>query len=472
MAICMRRNLSTAGTPPPTRRRLRCAAVARENPRPMSIAVPPHPLPASSRSASSSRRRRPGGDPGRGLGRARAGHPLLAHAFLSALHGTGCAAPAHRLAPRYLTAWRGDALAGAMPLYAKTHPTASTSSTGPGPTPIAATAGATIPSWWRAIPFTPVPGPRLLARDDATRAARCSRTRCCALRRRRDGLLVAARAVPDRRRERALCARAGMLLRHGVQFHWDNPGYRDFADFLAAFNHDKRKKVKQERRQLARSRRDLRAQGGREITAADWAFFYACYERTYAPTTRRPTSRSSSSSASATTMPEHLLLVHRRARRQPVCAALDVFDARDALGPLLGDAEYVPGLHFEACYYQAIEFCIERGIAPLRRRRPGRAQARPRPDAGDHVARRTPSPTPSSPPRSPTFCARERIDVAHAVDELERREPVPAREPCGDRVRTTRLIALRACDSPTPPRRSACHERHRPARTATAPSRR
>ena len=100
-------------------------------------------------------------------------------------------------------------------------------------------------------------------------------------------------------------------------------------------------------------------------------------------------------------------------------------DGDDAVGPLLGRAaNYVPGLHFEACYYQAIEFCIERSISALRRRRAGRAQARARPHAGDDALGACASPIPISPRAIADFCARERVDVAHTVDELEAREPV------------------------------------------------
>ena len=150
-----------------------------------------------------------------------------------------------------------------------------------------------------------------------------------------------------------------------MQFHWANPGYRDFDDFLAAFNHDKRKKIKPGAAQARRGRRDVRAQdAAREITAADWAFFYRCYERTY---------RAHHSTPYLTL--EFFERIARDDARQPAAGASATATARRSArrstsstpttlwGRYWGALEYVPGLHFEACYYQAIEFCIERGIA-------------------------------------------------------------------------------------------------------------
>src|SRR6185369_13379744 len=123
--------------------------------------------------------------------------------------------------------------------------------------------------------------------------------------------------------EAALCEASGMLVRHGVQFHWENPGYRDFADFLAAFNHDKRKKVKQERRKLAEAGVSFVRKVGREITAGDWAFFYACYERTYHAHGSSPYLSLAFFERIGATMPEHLLMVQGLQHGLPVCAALD-----------------------------------------------------------------------------------------------------------------------------------------------------
>ncbi len=344
--------------------------------------------------------------------------PLLAHAFLSALHVTECASPRTGWRPRYVTAWAGDALAGAMPLYAKTHSFGEYVFDWAWADAYRRYHRRYYPKLVAAIPFTPTAGPRLLAPDDTVRSALLAHARSLLARDEYSSLHVLFATEGDT----ALCAAAGMLIRHGVQFHWDNPGYRDFADFLAAFNHDKRKKVKQERRRLAESGITFTRATGRDIAGADWAFFHACYERTYRAHGSTPYLSLEFFETLGATMPEHLLLVIGARGGQPVCAALDIF-ARDTLwGRYWGASEYLPGLHFEACYYQAIEFCIERRIARFE----GGAQ-------GTHKLARGLMPVTTSSAHEiadpdfaaaiAEFCARERAEVGQAVDELENASP-------------------------------------------------
>jgi predicted N-acyltransferase len=344
--------------------------------------------------------------------------PLLAHAFLSALHVTGCASPRTGWRPRFVTAWAGESLAGAMPLYAKTHSFGEYVFDWAWADAYRRYQRRYYPKLVAAIPFTPTAGPRLLAPDDAVRKALLARARGLLVRENYSSLHVLFATEGDT----ALCAAAGMLIRHGVQFHWDNPGYRDFADFLAAFNHDKRKKVKQERRRLAESGVTFTRVTGREISDADWAYFHACYTRTYDAHGSTPYLSLEFFEMLGATMPEHMLLVIGTRDGRRVCAALDVY-ARDALwGRYWGATEYVPGLHFEACYYQAIEFCIERRIARFE----GGAQ-------GTHKLARGLMPVTTSSAHEIAdpdfaaaigeFCARERAEVGHAVDELESASP-------------------------------------------------
>jgi predicted N-acyltransferase len=346
------------------------------------------------------------------------GQPLLAHAYLSALHATGCASPRTGWRPCYVTAWRGEALAGAVPLYTKLHSFGEYVFDWAWADAYRRYGRRYYPKLVAAIPFTPTSGPRLLAGDDATRGALLAHALC----RLDAGDHSSLHVLFPTDAETALCAAAGMVVRHGVQFHWDNPGYRDFTDFLGAFNHEKRKKVKQERRKLAEAGVTFRRRVGREITAADWAFFHACYERTYETHGSTPYLSLEFFETLGETMPDHLLLAVGERAGQPVCAALDVF-ARDTLwGRYWGATEYLPGLHFEACYYQAIEFCIERRIARFE----GGAQ-------GAHKLARGLMPVTTSSTHAiadpefaaaiADFCARERSAVAQTVDELETASP-------------------------------------------------
>jgi len=350
-----------------------------------------------------------------------AGQPLLSHAFLSALHATGCAAPATGWRPCYATAWHGSELQGALPLYAKSHSYGEYVFDWAWADAFRRHGRRYYPKLVAAIPFTPAPGPRLLGRDAATRAALLAH----ALERlrgsadpHRSSLHVLFPTDEDVR----LCIEAGMIVRHGVQFRWQNPGYRDFADYLAAFSHDKRKKVKQERRRVHEAGVTFRRLVGSEISAAHWAFFARCYERTYREHGSTPYLGRAFFERIAVTMPNHLLLVLGERDGRPLCAALDVFDGTTLWGRYWGTQDYVPGLHFEACYYQAIEFCIERRIARFE----GGAQ-------GVHKLARGLLPITTSSAHAiadpdfaaaiAEFCARERSDLAHVVDELEAATP-------------------------------------------------
>ena len=350
------------------------------------------------------------------------GHPLLSHAFLSALHATGCATRRTGWQPRYLTAWRGSELTGALPLYGKAHSYGEYVFDWAWAEAFRRHGHRYYPKLVAAIPFTPTPGARLIARDDATRAALLGGALAMLGGAGGDTAFSSLHVLFPTADEAAACGRAGMIVRHGVQFHWDNPGYRDFGDYLAAFTHDKRKKVKQERRKLGEAGVTFRRKTGREITGADWAFFYACYEGTYHAHQSTPYLSPAFFTRLGETMPDHLLLVHGERDGRPLCAALDVFDGGTLWGRYWGTAGYVPGLHFEACYYQAIEFCIERGI----RRFEGGAQ-------GIHKLARGLMPVttfsahaiadPDFAAAIAEFCAREQVDVAHTVDELEAASP-------------------------------------------------
>ena len=343
--------------------------------------------------------------------------PLLSHAYFSALHETRCAAEETGWQPRFLTAWERSTLIGALPLYAKSH-----------------SYGEYIFDWgWAdayrrhgrhyypklvaAVPFTPVPGARLLAPDASMRRALLERART-ELRRGYSSLHVLFLDDAQAREGAA----AGMLRRGGVQFHWRNGGYRDFADFLSAFNHDKRKKIRQERRRLAEAGVVFVRKTGTDIGASDRAFFFECYERTYRAHHSTPYLSPEFFERIAATLAANMLLVvgYRNGRR--LCAALDVFDRNTLWGRYWGTREFVPGLHFEACYYQAIEFCIERGIGCFE----GGAQ-------GVHKLARGLLPVATHSLHAigdrafaaaiADYCTRERVDVAHSIDELESASP-------------------------------------------------
>ena len=287
------------------------------------------------------------------------GNPTLAHAFLDSLHRTGCASPKTGWRPRYPTLWEGHRLVGAAPLYLKSHSYGEYVFDWSWADAYERHGLAYYPKLLCAVPFTPATGPRLLAQDSATRHNLARALLALA----RDAEVSSLHVLFPPAEDAAALRAAGLLERAGVQFHWRNANYREFDDFLAALSHDKRKKIRQERRRVHAAGVRLRRLTGREATRAQWDFFASCYRRTYRAHRSTPYLTRELFGMLAERMPDQVLLVIAERDGKPIAAALDLF-GRDALyGRYWGSVEYVPGLHFEACYYQAIEFCIERGIA-------------------------------------------------------------------------------------------------------------
>jgi predicted N-acyltransferase len=209
-----------------------------------------------------------------------------------------------------------------------------------------------------AIPFSPVTGPRLLSGDDAVarQLVQAARDLAGEL-----GLSSLHYLFPDAGSERAL-AGAGLMRRAGVQFHWRNPGYASFEDYLATLTRDKRKKMRQDRRRVRDAGVSIACKSGADIAEADWRFFYRCYQHTYRERGREPYLNADFFLRLGEAMPEHCLLVIAEREGRPIAAALDLFNADTMWGRYWGALEYVPGLHFEVCYHQGQEFCIARGI--------------------------------------------------------------------------------------------------------------
>jgi hypothetical protein len=290
---------------------------------------------------------------------------FLRYEMLHALHATGCAAPRAGWAPQYLVLWRGSQLAGAVPLYAKGHSYGEYVFDWAWAEAYQRSERAGLayyPKWLAAVPFTPVGGSRLIAVDEAARArladalvAHAQASELSSLH-----VLFAPRAQID------LLAARGLLVRHGVQFHWRNAGYVDFDAFLAALVQPKRKKIRAERRKVAEAGVRLTRKTGRDITREDWQFFFRCYRQTYATHGSTPYLNLRFFERIGEALGDHVVLVVAERAGAPIAAGLGVFDGTPGTARLYGRywgalAE-VPCLHFEICYYQMIEFAIERGI--------------------------------------------------------------------------------------------------------------
>ncbi|MGO4391450.1 GNAT family N-acetyltransferase [Variovorax sp. M-6] len=351
--------------------------------------------------------------------------PFMRHAYLAALDASGCASPANGWTPQFITLWRGKLLVAACPLYVKDHSYGEYVFDWAWANAYQEHGLAYYPKAVAAVPFTPVPGARLLARDAESRVllVQAAVAWC------KEEALSSLHLLFGADEDIAACAEAGLMLRHTVQFHWINappalgtdvsslppegarsalgrpgggttaptlgtdvsslppegarsalgrPGggtgpWKDFDAFLSSLSHDKRKKIRQERRKVHDAGVSFRWSRGTDISGADWDFFYRCYARTYREHGNPPYLNRDFFHRMASGMPEAWLLFVAEREGKPIATSLIALSAGlggadDSPAPLVaygrywGALERVDCLHFEACYYQPLAWCIAHGV--------------------------------------------------------------------------------------------------------------
>jgi len=280
-------------------------------------------------------------------------YPFLSLPFLAALEQSGAVSKATGWTPRHLLLEEEGKALALLPLYRKTHNRGEYVFDHGWAEAYQHHGLDYYPRLVSSIPFTPVPGPRcLLAPGVSLEAAgpallagvRAEATACGASS--WHGLFL----PPD---WQALCEQQGLALRRGCQFAWQDQGYGGFEGFLQALTSKRRK---------SEQGVSCRRLGGAELTEEHWDFFYRCYQQTYAEHGQRPYLSRAFFGAIAGSMPQQLLLVLAEAHGQPAAAALFFHDKTTLYGRYWGALANVDCLHFEACYYQGIEYCLERGL--------------------------------------------------------------------------------------------------------------
>ena len=394
-------------------------------------------------------------------------NPFMRHEYLAALHESGSATPETGWTPRFVTLWQDKVLAGACALYLKEHSYGEYVFDHAWANAYQQHGLEYYPKALVAVPFTPVPGARLLARtaDERSLLVKALVAWCT------EEDLSSLHLLFTADEDLAACEEAGLMLRHTVQFHWtDNSaptlgtgvsslppegavppkgglsaerqvGYRDFDDFLMSLSQEKRKKIRQERRKVAEANITFRWSLGKDISNADWDFFYRCYERTYYEHGNAPYLSRDFFQRMQDTMPENWLLFvaehNGDGQRRPIATSLVAVSARPerdhagegtekqtlvAYGRYWGALARVDCLHFEACYYQPLQWCIEHGY----QRFEGGAQ-------GEHKMARALLPVkttsahwlahPSFADAVERFLAREGAGIDNYMEDLERRSP-------------------------------------------------
>lgn len=311
--------------------------------------------------------------------------PCVRHAFLRALEESGCVGGRSGWTATHATLWRDGSLCAAMPLYLKAHSWGEYVFDWAWAEAYQRHGLDYYPKWLGAVPFTPIPGPRLLGRDDGARRELLA----ALLGQARESGLSSLHLLFPLDNERALLEAAGLMIREGVQFHWENPPasanesespgagaacsvpprrWAGFEDFLASLAGSKRKKIRQERRRVSDAGVTFRWSRGTDISEADWDFFYRCYERTYREHGNPPYLSRDFFGQLAQQQPEQWLLFLARNRQgQRVAASLVALSdasagSAAAYGRYWGALERVDCLHFEACYYQPLQWCIDHGV--------------------------------------------------------------------------------------------------------------
>ncbi len=288
--------------------------------------------------------------------------PFVRHEFLHALEASGCVSAQTGWEPRHLLVEdAAGQVCGAVPLYLKSHSYGEYVFDWAWADAYARSGLAYYPKLLCAIPFTPVCGPRILARNRASReyAARALVSLA------RQGKVSSLHVLFPEGEDVGPLAAAGLMTRNGIQFHWRNAGWKDFDAFLGSLSQPKRKKIRAERRKVAEAGIEIERRQGAEIAEADWAFFERCYAATYAAHRSTPYLNLEFFLRIGQRLPDHLVLVIARRDGRPIASSLLVIDHDRVYGRYWGAIEQVACLHFELCYYQAIEFAIEQKIAVI-----------------------------------------------------------------------------------------------------------
>jgi uncharacterized protein len=289
-------------------------------------------------------------------------NPFVTHAFFSALEASGSATARTGWGPRHLLARQDGIIAGIVPCYLKSHSQGEYVFDRGWADAYERAGGSYYPKLQASVPFTPATGPRLLVRNDVDKneiqgalasglVALCQATKASS-----------AHVTFAREAEWKLLAAQGFLQRTDQQFHWHNQGYRSFDDFLASLNSRHRKAIKRERREAVANGITIHSLTGSDITEDAWDAFFAFYMETGSRKWGRPYLTRTFFSLVGETMARDVLLVMARRNNRWIAGAINFIGSDTLFGRNWGAIEHHPFLHFEVCYYQAIDFAIAREL--------------------------------------------------------------------------------------------------------------
>jgi predicted N-acyltransferase len=291
------------------------------------------------------------------------GDPFMRHEFLAALETSGCIGGGTAWRPCHLLARddRGD-IVGAMPLYWKYDSRGEFVFDWSWAEAYERAGMSYYPKLVCSVPFTPATGRRLLTRDATNAGAVGSALVSAALELAAENDASSLHVLFPKAAEANQFLDSGFLERKGCQFHWHNDGYSSFDDFLSRFSSEKRKKARRERRRVAEAGIEFERLRGNEPSETDWEAIYQFYARTFARHGHAPYLNREFFTTVARVAPESLVIILARFQGQPIATAICFRSADTLYGRYWGCLADFHSLHFEACYYQGIEYCIENGL--------------------------------------------------------------------------------------------------------------
>ncbi|HYN54974.1 MAG TPA: GNAT family N-acetyltransferase [Methylotenera sp.] len=347
--------------------------------------------------------------------------PLLSHEFLSALEASGSIGKGTGWQPYPMLVHDAGHLVGAMPLYVKSHSYGEYVFDWAWAEAYQRSGLNYYPKLLSAIPFTPITSQRLLTNNPQIQDLMIEALGETMHKHQLSSVHV---IFPDEVCAAAL-KQAGWMQRHGVQFRWQNENFKSFDDFLNILSHDKRKKIRQERKKVAASGVVCKRIKGADITQEQWDFFYQCYANTYREHHSTPYLTPMFFQKIGQSMPQNILLVFAYLDDVPVASALNIYHQTTLYGRYWGALLYIPNLHFELCYYQAQEFCIAENIQYFEGGAQGEHKLargfKPRPTCSFHKIAH-----PEFASAIQDFVTRESQGIAAYTNELEERAPFKA----------------------------------------------
>jgi predicted N-acyltransferase len=290
-------------------------------------------------------------------------NPFLRYEFLAALENHGCVGARHGWLPRHLAAFQNGQLIGAVPLYLKDNSYGEFVFDWSWAEAYQRAGLAYYPKSVVAVPYTPVTGPRILTAAGADRGQAADALIQLAQNWAESEGLSSLHWLFTSHEDTQRLQRSGLLLRLGCQFHWSNRGYRDFDDYLSHFSSSKRKKVRRERRYVEEAGIDIRIVHGHEASDHELQVMHDFYRITFDRKWGHATLNLDFFREIAASMGEQLVLVIASKDQRIVAGAICFRSADTLYGRHWGCYQDYHSLHFEACYYQGIDYCIQQGLS-------------------------------------------------------------------------------------------------------------